>query len=113
MSSARLSKSFIDKVKPAESDRIFWDVELPGFGVRVKASGVKSYVVQYRNRATGRSRRKTIGRHGPLMSFHQAREIARGLLADVARGGDPVADLNSLRTYPSGLTALPRMANER
>ena len=97
MASAKLSKSFVDKVKPVESDRIFWDAELAGFGIRVKTSGGKSDVVQYRNRATGRSRRKTIGRHGPLMTFHQAREIARGLLADVARGADPVAELKTLR----------------
>ena len=58
----------------------------------MKASGAKSYVIQYRNRQTGRSWRKTIGKHGPLMTLHQARDIARGYLADAMRGADPIVE---------------------
>lgn len=61
----------------------------------------KSYLVQYRYRASGRSRRKTIGRHGPLLSLHEARGIARGYLSDVLRGGDPVAQARGERTAPT------------
>lgn len=81
----------IERMRPDDrSEQFLWDSELPGFGVRIKPSGVKSFVVQYRNRETGQSRRKTIGRLGPLMTLHQAKEIARGILADVVRGADPV-----------------------
>ncbi len=31
-------------------ERFLWDAKLPGFGIRVHASGVRSYVVQYRER---------------------------------------------------------------
>src|SRR5438132_1317347 len=101
MSTQKLTKTAIDGFSPAEADYVVWDVELPGFGVRVKPSGVKSYVVQYRNRATGASRRKTIGQHGPLLSFHKAREQARIILADALKGNDPVADGHAIRAAPT------------
>ena len=101
MAKVKLTKSCVDKLSAKDKDIIYWDDALPGYGVRVKASGVKSFVVQYRNRQTGRSRRKTIGQHGPLMSFSQAKELAKGYLSDVVRGLDPVADNQSTRNAPT------------
>jgi len=100
MPKQRLSKSVVDKLQSQTAEMICWDISLPGFGVRVKLNGTKSYVVQYRTRATGRSRRKTIGQHGPLMSFAQAKGIATGLLSDVLRGGDPVTEAQMVREAP-------------
>ena len=101
MAKQRLTKSVVDKLKPAEADYLLWDAELPGFGVRVKPSGVKSYLVQYRNRKTGVSRRKTIGQHGPLLTFHKAREAARITLAAALQGNDPVAVDRAERSAPT------------
>ncbi len=101
MPAMRLSKSIVDGLRSQNSETIFWDAALPGFGVRVKPNGTKSYLVQYRNRTNGRSRRKTIGKHGALMSYAQAKEIATGLLSDVIRGGDPVAEKRSLVAVPN------------
>jgi integrase len=101
MPSLKLTKSAVEKLLATNADLIYWDDTLSGFGVRVKATGVKSYVIQYRNKETGRSRRKTIGQHGPLMSFNQAKELARGHLSDVIRGHDPVATAFSTRNAPS------------
>jgi Arm DNA-binding domain len=92
MATQKLSKSVTEGLSPTEADYVVWDAELPGFGVRVKPSGVKSYVVQYRNRKNGISRRRTIGQHGPLLTFHKAREQARIILVDALKGNDPVAD---------------------
>ena len=47
---AKLTKRFIENLAAEGSrDLWVWDTELPGFGVRVKPSGVKAYVLQYRN----------------------------------------------------------------
>lgn len=101
MPQARLTKSSIDRLPAPDRDTIYWDQGLPGFGLRVKSTGVKSFVVQYRSRKTGRSKRKTLGRYGPNLSLHEARDMARGLLSDVVRGEDPVAQAQSLRRSPS------------
>jgi integrase len=87
---AKLTKRFIDSVKPGVKDVVYWDDEIPGFGLRVLPSGVKSYLVQYRNEH-GRSRRLTIAKHGKI-TLHLARKEALRVFDEVRRGGDPVAD---------------------
>lgn len=85
----RLTKRAVERIRPqARRDVVVWDDALPGFGLRVKPSAVRSYIIQYRN-AAGRSRRLALGRHG-VLSPDQARREARTLLADAARGLDPV-----------------------
>jgi integrase len=101
MARQKLTKSVVEKLAPTSTDYVLWDLALPGFGIRVKPSGVKSYIVQYRNRKTGASRRKTIGQHGPLLTFHKAKERARIILADALKGNDPVADDHAARAAPT------------
>ena len=61
-----LSKRTVDGLAVDGKDALFWDRKLPGFGVRVYASGRKVYVVQ--TRGNGKSRRVTVGRHGEAAS---------------------------------------------
>ena len=85
----RVTKRTVDRLESDGSDRFYWDHEFAGFGVRVRASGRKYYVAQFR--ANGRVRRVTLGRHGPLAP-DAARRRAMALVAEAVNGGDPVGD---------------------
>jgi integrase len=67
---------------------IFWDSDLPGFGIRLNPTG-KVWVVQYR--IAGQTRRETIGRV-EAVSLEAARDSARDTLARVQLGADPRAE---------------------
>src|ERR1700724_3504423 len=101
MIAEKLSKTVVERIKATDQDVVVWDNALPGFGVRVKPSGVRSYIIQYRNRKTSASRRLTIGQHGPLLTFDQAKKQARAMLADAMRGEDPVEIRKTARRAPS------------
>ena len=80
-----LSKRIIDRLSVDDKDTVFWDRDLPGFGIRVYPSGAKVYVVQ--TRVFGRSKRFTVGRHGRL-SADQARRKATRIIARI-KAGEP------------------------
>lgn len=92
---ARITKKLVDGLKLGKKDELVWDSELKGFGVRAKPTGVKSFVIQYRN-SNARSRRYTIGQYG-RMTVDVARKEARRLLSDVSLGLDPADEKNQKR----------------
>jgi integrase len=79
----------IDAAELREKDYVIWDDDLPGFGLRVFASGKRSYLIQYRS--AGRSRRYTIGLHG-VWTAELARKEAKVQLGRVAQGDNPAEE---------------------
>ncbi|HEV2551130.1 MAG TPA: tyrosine-type recombinase/integrase [Stellaceae bacterium] len=101
----RINKRTVDALKPpakGEPERLVWDERLKGFGVRVTAQGIKSYVIQYRIGGRGaRTRRFTIGRHGSPFTAETARDRAEKLLRQARDGIDPANLRHALNDMPT------------
>lgn len=88
---SKLTKRSVDSMTiPAKGQTFLWDEELRGFGVRAMPSGLKVFVLQYRNEE-GRSRRIVLGRYG-VLTVEQARKQAIMKLGSVAGGADPAEE---------------------
>src|SRR5262245_52356929 len=81
----RIGQRHIKALRPGQ---VVWDSAVIGFGARRQRSEAVSYFVFYRT-AEQRQRWHTIGRHGAPWVPDTARDEARRLLGDVARGKDP------------------------
>ena len=96
----KITKRVVDNLRPAVDgkDVFVWDAgdgSMKGFGVRMKPSGVASYLVQYRNKE-GRTRRLVLGKVGTLTP-DEARKHAGDILGTVAKGSDPSAERHAVR----------------
>ena len=97
-----ISRRTVEALK-VEKDTVFWDRDLPGFGIRVYASGTKMYVVQ--SRTKGKSVRVTVGRHG-VISADEARRRAARIVNRIKAGEDPVPE-----PLPARLAGGPTVAD--
>ncbi|MCW9033490.1 MAG: site-specific integrase [Alphaproteobacteria bacterium] len=95
----RLTKKFVENVAiPDEKYITVWDDKLIGFGVRVRPSGKKAYIVQAKkNRKTIR---KNVGIHGTLTA-DQAREAAADLLRQIHAGVNPNEEAKKEQAKPT------------
>lgn len=91
----RLTIETIEKEEPTKKERFIWDDRLAGFGLRVMPTGVKSFIIQYRN-ASSNSRRLTLGKFG-VLTPDEARRLAKEKLAEVTKG--TVSTLGGMMTY--------------
>jgi integrase len=74
---------------PAGYDKVHFDDELPGYGLRVRASGVHSFMTQYAR--SGVSRRIVLGKLGSI-DPGKAYAGAKDIMAKVRLGRDPAAE---------------------
>jgi integrase len=79
----KLTKRSIDSLPLPETGQVlYWDDELPGYGLRV-TKGAKTFIVQ--RRVAGKSVRVTLGQYGPLTP-DQARKLAVKNLSELVQG---------------------------
>lgn len=86
----KLTKSYIDRIKPGISDEFHWCVDPKGFGLRVTPTGKMTFIVQGRLDPKKPAARIGIGPFG-VFTVEQAREVAREHLRSMRMGVDPGA----------------------
>jgi hypothetical protein len=70
------------ELRPDQSERIVFDERLPGFGLRLRAVGKRTWIVQYR--IARKQRRMTLG-SVEMMMAGQAYAAAEHVLSQVKR----------------------------
>ena len=83
---------------PASGNRITYDGEVKGFGVRVTSAGAKAFILNYR--AGGRERRITIGSF-PDWKTGAARKQAETMKRQIDVGADPMVERHIDRAAPT------------
>lgn len=92
----KITDQFLKRLKAPANGRVTYsDESVPGFGIRVSASGVKSFTL-----LVGRNRKRiTIGRY-PLVSLSEARARARELVAERVLGKDDLPPMTFGEAVP-------------
>jgi integrase len=87
----KLSKDTVARLtlQEGKSDQIWFDDDLPGFGVRLRAGGKSVWIIQYR--VGVKQRRETLGDIRKI-DLDKARKTAKAKFAAVTLGSDPAAD---------------------
>ena len=96
---------------PKRSNRITYDDDVKGFGVRVTAAGGRAFILNYRRKADGLERRWTIGSF-PDWGVGAARDEAKRLKRLIDGGGDPVGAHQGERSAPTIADLCDRFAAE-
>jgi integrase len=84
----RLTQATVDRLELSQgkTERIVFDEVLPGFGIRLRAGGKRTWIVQYR--IGSKQRRITLG-SAKALTLETARKAAKGALAKAQLGSDP------------------------
>jgi integrase len=89
MATTKLTELAIAKMRSPKTGRIErFDALLPSFGLRITASGIKTWFVM--TRVHGKLKRITLGRW-PTLSLAQARVQARKVIEDASQGKTPLS----------------------
>jgi integrase len=81
-------------LKRGAAEAIFFDDDIPGFGIRLRAGGSRTYIFQYKIGA--KHRRLTLG-SVKAVDIGDARNTAKDMYAKVRLGGDPAGEKSHAR----------------
>ena len=88
---AKLTTRFVNEIKPTDRINILWDDQLKGFGLCVRPSGKKTFILKYR---IGRGRKALVKKQSlgclPVVTLEIAKNKAKSFLLMASQGIDPI-----------------------
>jgi Arm DNA-binding domain len=94
----KLTQASISRLKPSEDGRAttFWDINMPGFGLRISPLGRKTWIAQFRVRGAGGGGKdvEVVQTFGTLdkVTLSDAQALARISFAKAREGVHPVRE---------------------
>lgn len=89
----KISRRTVAAIDTPEKPMIFYDEALKGFGILVRPTGVRSWIIEYRPGVGGRgtAKRRVVLGNPKTLTPEQARGMAKDMLASACLGSDPAA----------------------
>jgi integrase len=94
MAHKNLTQLAVERLKPTSKSTVYWDTNLPGFGLRISPRGKKVWICMYS--VSGRSVMETIAPVAVLPSVAEARSKARESMLLARSGVHPVHERKRL-----------------
>jgi integrase len=106
MPKIKLTQLACERLKPpTELQNItYWDLQLPGFGLRVSTRGRKTWIAMYR--VNRREVMETIGTMALIPSVAQARDCARASMLKARQGINPVEERRAIEAAQAAAAAI-------
>jgi integrase len=82
------------RLEQGRTDRVWWDEDISGFGIRVRDGGSRTWIYRYR---IGSKQRSVILGSATAVPLAVARKNASGLAARIRLGEDPALDRDNAR----------------
>lgn len=83
-----LTEEAISTAPPRATEYTIWSEAVTGLGLRVRPSGVRTYIAMFRIAGRGNPCKITLGKSGSL-SLDMAKRLAREIRVEASAGNDP------------------------
>lgn len=95
----KIARRTIAAIETPEKPVVYYDDALKGFGLLVRPSGARSWILEYRPGAGGRgtAKKRVVLGSPETATPEQARDLAKDMLAGVRLGADPAGERSKAR----------------